>query len=293
MDNLTKQRLNFIKATQVLMFKKVRVIQSLIYAEILDSVLSVKTDDDNKIKITAGNIAISEQVRLKVNSSIDRESKGLISWILKKFSSLFNINKRNYRKFDNHTETADERALKTLMLRYGFDVKTGKIIKGGYLAQIASSDSIALMAAKIINESVSAQITLPAFRKRFSTIFKGGGGLGIVDAHFYRFTGDVFAEFDRATNTEYAKELDLQYFVYAGTAKDNTRPFCCERLNKVFHASELERWESMEWKGKNKNAPVSLALGGYNCRHMLNFISKELAEKLSGGNINQLNKGCK
>ena len=293
MTENTKIRDAWIKTTQVLLFRKVRAMQNRIYAEVLDTILSFSTDQENRLKVTAGNISMSDRVRLKINALLDKENKTLLSWLFKKFTELLHINSENFKSYDKFNDSIEQRAVKKIMLRYGYDVAKKQLIAGGYLSQIVSSESISLMAARIINESISAQVSLPDFRRRFKQVFTGGKtGLGVVDSHFMRFTGDIFAEFDRATNLEYANELDLEYFIYAGTEKDNTRPFCCEHLNNVYHVSKLKEWENKDWKGKNKNAPVAIALGGYNCRHMLNFISKELADQISGGNYEKTNKGC-
>jgi len=70
------------------------------------------------------------------------------------------------------------------------------------------------------------------------------------------------------------------YWYYAGTTIARTRKFCRDRVGRTFPDAEVESWNGMSWQGK---APgdVKINCGGYNCRHSLLPVRKELADKNS------------
>lgn len=62
-------------------------------------------------------------------------------------------------------------------------------------------------------------------------------------------------------------------FLYTGPRGSILRPFCAEHLGKVFTLAELDALDN----GPGQPKPVSVYLGGYNCRHRLAPISLERA----------------
>lgn len=81
------------------------------------------------------------------------------------------------------------------------------------------------------------------------------------------------AGFERSISIAKAEEYDLQLFLYAGDIIETTREFCRERAGKVFHVDELDEWDN------EQDLPVEQYLGGYNCRHSIDFISVLAAER--------------
>jgi hypothetical protein len=82
------------------------------------------------------------------------------------------------------------------------------------------------------------------------------------------------AGFQRAITLSKAEEVGADYFLYIGGLIETSRPFCIERDGKVFTADEIATWDN------GQGLPADIYLGGYNCRHSLRPISKELAEDL-------------
>jgi hypothetical protein len=79
----------------------------------------------------------------------------------------------------------------------------------------------------------------------------------------------------------YADQLGLNYAVYSGTLKDNSRQFCEDRLNLVFTRAEIAGWAKLEFSGKPKIGYDPFHdCGGHNCRHHLNFITDQIAQYL-------------
>jgi hypothetical protein len=69
---------------------------------------------------------------------------------------------------------------------------------------------------------------------------------------------------------ELMKSTPEDVFVYLGPLDRKTRPFCYERVGKVFTREEIDGWDN----GQNMPGPPFLTCGGYNCRHTPVSVSK-------------------
>ena len=65
-----------------------------------------------------------------------------------------------------------------------------------------------------------------------------------------------------------AEANSVSKYLYEGPSDSDNRPFCAERVGKIFSTEEVESWNSLNWAGK-KPGNVWLNRGGYNCRHHL------------------------
>jgi len=79
--------------------------------------------------------------------------------------------------------------------------------------------------------------------------------------------------FYRSMTQAKAKEFDVEYFAYVGPLDGITRPFCKQRVNKIFTRSQIAKWDN------GTNLPADIYGGGFNCRHDLVPMSKERAEQ--------------
>ena len=81
-----------------------------------------------------------------------------------------------------------------------------------------------------------------------------------------------------------AEDLKIEYYYYAGTRMKTSRSFCVSRYGKVFTKKEIQSWPELTWTGKipgtDKNN-IFVYRGGYNCRHTIRPISKNLYTKLN------------
>ena len=56
-----------------------------------------------------------------------------------------------------------------------------------------------------------------------------------------------------------------------------TRIFCESRVGNVYNRETILSWDDLQWQGKKPDNEILIDLGGYNCRHDLDWITYELA----------------
>ncbi|MCP1384800.1 hypothetical protein [Runella salmonicolor] len=132
------------------------------------------------------------------------------------------------------------------------------------------------------------------YSKSTKTIFREAlkktlGANGQPVKYLTTYTSDTLYQYSRAYTEEVTKELDVQYYYYMGTRIDTSRDFCNARMGKPFTKKEVQSWASLDWKGKipgTSKFSITMYVGGYNCRHRIVPISKEMYIKL-GGQVSQ------
>lgn len=84
----------------------------------------------------------------------------------------------------------------------------------------------------------------------------------------------ALAGFSRTVNLAKAEDLDIDLFLFAGPDDNVTRDFCAEKVGNIYTREEIESWDN------GQGLPADIYLGGYNCRHRLDPVSRELAKEL-------------
>ena len=99
--------------------------------------------------------------------------------------------------------------------------------------------------------------------------------LGSLAKYYRNFVYDTISATDRIVGMEYANSKGYEFAIYEGGIIKTSRKFCKDRNGKVFHKTEIEKFDPPTAKQANYNPFIDLS--GYGCRHHLNWISTKLA----------------
>lgn len=106
----------------------------------------------------------------------------------------------------------------------------------------------------------------------------------ITTRYVEQITTDSLYQMTQTYQLKISNDLGIEYYYYAGTKMKTSRQFCISRYGKVFTKKEIQSWPELNWAGKipgtDKNT-IFVYRGGYNCRHTLRPISKNLYQKLN------------
>lgn len=179
-------------------------------------------------------------------------------------------------------------------------LRTEKMIRGGQLMSMLKTDPTEFK--QLLSRAVTSQMSMKAFIKIIKDNINGTDEKkGLLDRQLKRYAYDTYQQYDASYNKKLAEEFDMKYFIYQGGIIKDSRDFCVCHNNKVFSIEESELWKT--WipsdcddytEGWPKAKDLSehpgymdypgydplVDRGGYNCRHILGFISDELAFKL-------------
>jgi len=262
MDNLIDK---LIKGTQ----KKVSKIEGLLYSVLLDYFIDNLSIGDDKIKYTSSNINIVN----RIDKALDRRLSGSLAKVAKFiFSGIKSVlvgTEKMTERYDTR-ETQVSPSVTNKVLKHASTTIAQKVdleavfseLKQLTLNEMANYDGISL-------RQLRGKLKEKIEEKK------------IVNKYFSRWTHDIYNQYQRIGGDEIRKDIGLRFAIYQGGLIATSRGFCESRNGKVFHESEIESWQGLNWEGKPETGYNPFYdLGGYNCRHRLDWISDGLAFRL-------------
>lgn len=149
----------------------------------------------------------------------------------------------------------------------------------GYLDTLVKADQVKNQLKQSVMKMVYGQEGYDSTRKQLNKLIEGDkDGLGALQKYHRNFTYDLYSQIDRATGKTYADDLGFNFAIYEGGLIETSREFCKEHNGNVYHRTEIAEFDPKVAKQPDYNPFTDL--GGYACRHHLNWIPDSLAKAL-------------
>lgn len=200
----------------------------------------------------------------------------MLSMVIQQASTITVFNERYFRSFENanlaNISTGVKKSLNTWL-----GISGNKATENGYLNTIISDKEAKIKVHKTALSIMQGQKGLLESKKLMREVIEGNKDkLGVFESYYNQFLYDLNNQIDRAVAYEYAEKMGLEFAVYEGGLIKTSREFCIKHEGKTFHISEILEFNPEVAIPDNYN-PIQ-DLGGYNCRHHLNWISTALAK---------------
>lgn len=287
LQRLAKVREEFMLRREAILKDLVDGLQRTVLEVIFDELLANMETDAGALLNSKSNIRLINAM----DSLYDKFRNGNLKPVVKTFADdldgLFNLNQDYFKPFTGDKAFFDKvsgnvREIMRSNIGIGAD---DRFISNGYLDSFVKDNQVLVDIKQQLYNSVSSGNGLADTQKFFREYVNGQPGKynGVLQKHFSGYIYDTYADYDRTTSNEFATELDLECFVYAGGLIDTSRPFCIDHNGKVWTREEAMGWKALV--GKPRGPIVSRFmiynplrnLGGIRCRHIANFITNEIA----------------
>lgn len=291
LNQATDQRIEVADKLTARLENLIRKIQGEVYVDIERELDALRLDDAGRITYSVGNMALIRRIELKVSQAAAKARQGLFAWIVEKALEVFGLNRLYFGLVKKSIpQQVEDRVERLVMLRLGYDTQKKLITAGGWMDTAFDVRGIARAVAQDMARAIAGRMALKLFREQFRDAFIDLKGRGYVERHWKTVSFDLMQQVDRETQNQFAEQLELPAALYSGTAKENTRPFCLERIRQYYTRDEITGWDAETWKGKIRVGHNSLVhCGGYNCRHHLSWVSQELID-IKEIEVNQYNE---
>lgn len=279
--SLSGERAKLIDKVIKRLDETVTVAQSALLTLIIDQFLD-KLDTD-------GGVILSNEKNKRLLSLLDQtfttfnKAYGLevVKEVINSVTQIVNLNETYYQVFNQPATLAPiTQEAKGLILQWlGID-KQGTVTPNGYLDTLVKDPVIK---NEVRNLGVKAIVNRSGYFEAKKTVAEYIQGktpeeAGALQKYHRNFTYDLFSQVDRANNQVYADKLELQYAIYEGGIIKTTRPFCRARNGLVFTREEVALFNPPTAKPPGYNPFTDL--GGYSCRHHLNWVPYAVAVSL-------------
>ncbi len=294
LEKVFRQRQRLIDLQQKQLIRQVGDIEKAILKKLFMEFLGELNVSDGVIKSGRSEIKLSEAIDRIFKAFEKNEATELARQITSDLSKTFQLNVNYYEGVFNTTSQGGrfsqifKDVYDVMKSRLGITGKT--TTPDGYLDRLIRNVPLRDQVKQLTFKAISGNMTIKNFTESLGTTVAGGEGIdGSLTKYYKGFAYDVYQQYDRATNDQFAKRLDLTYFIYSGGLIETSRDFCIKRNNQVFTTEDAANWindpdlpmTAAERKsGTVTNYIPTIDCGRWNCRHMIRYIPESLAKKL-------------
>ena len=192
-------------------------------------------------------------------------------------SNVLDFNAKYYSNLESKAKLLPIRARVQENVRGWLGIEDNVTKPNGYLDTLVKSEQVKNTLKQAVMKMVYGQEGWEATRKSLHKLIEGDSkGLGALEKYHRNFTYDLYSQIDRATAKTYADDLKFEFAIYEGGLIETSREFCKEHNGNVYHRTEIEGFDPKVAKQPDYNPFTDL--GGYSCRHHLNWIPTTLAK---------------
>jgi hypothetical protein len=285
-----EKKISAIKKRTAQLEAKVRTMSDMLLKALIDNFVDSLEVEGGIIKDTPKNVALLAQI----DKTIGQFASDVIAPEMTKIidggiNEIGRFNNDYFSQFADSKvkyEISRKKVSQQIRDRMGFGKKT-QLKEGGFMDAMFKMNGVKDQIYDFTRTNLIKGPGLKDFREGLRTmIVSDKDRLSPFERHFRQYAYDIFVNVDREESLLMAKDLKLTYFIYSGTLIDTSREFCIERAGNVFTMDEAKKWINDPWIVKNLERgyissynPVN-DMGLFGCRHVPQFISKEVAEKL-------------
>lgn len=251
--------------------------------QLLDLIVSEFVDNldskDGQISNTLNNKRLVGLLDAVFKKYGEEHGPAVSGAIVNGVSNVLAFNKRYFGVLDKPANLVPIQKDVTTAVSSWLGVEEGKVARNGYLDTLVKADSVKQQVKDLAMAKVVGQTGLTELRKSIKEMLGGNPDtLGRLANYYRNFTYDLYSQVDRTAAKITADKLGLQYAIYEGGLIKTSRKFCRERNGKVFTSEEIAEFDPPEAKQPDYNPATDL--GGYGCRHHLNYIPYAVAVSL-------------
>jgi hypothetical protein len=301
-SQILKAKQDFIDRQRTLMENTTIKAQSDLLSAIIAELIPQLDVKDGMIQETANNYRLMSVLDKTYKNANIVYNQVLLTQVVSTTAKLTKLNTSYFEvmlsgnipaRFENIVAKTEK------MINSYIGIDGGKLKKGGFLESYFSQNvlntELKQMTAKAVTTNMDIREYTKILKDKITGTDEYKGGL---ERQVNQYVGDLYQTYDQAYNKTIGNELGLTYFIYQGGLIDDSRDFCAAHNNKVWSIEEAQEWATWtpaqgdypagyEIKAKDMNSTPSymgypgydplINLGGYRCRHMLGWITDDIA----------------
>ena len=277
---MMKKRNKLIGSLLSSMQKQVSENQKKTFERLLEKFVDkLQTDEDGKVVNNDHNRELLNRIDEVFKDYQKAEAKQTISLLLNSVASIMNFNQGYFQALDGNARTLKIMPKVKSFMKTWIGISGDTVEPNGFIEKLVSNDSAKIALKNTAMKIVIGQEGLESAKKEIKLLVEGNPDtLGAFEKHQRTFANDLYSEIDRATAKVISQDLGFVFAVYEGGLVERSREFCIEHAGKIYHVDEIKAFKPK--KGIPPNYNPFTSLGGFNCRHHLNYISTPLARAM-------------
>ena len=295
LPNHSRAREKYIEEHTLLFNKNIIDAQGVL-AEDIDLLIATLTTTNGMVDNSTKNMLIVAQIDAIYAAFAEDQGIELMDDFIDRTDGLFNLNEDYFSSASDVAGSIFDRAKNfakdSVYTAMGYSLATGALTANGSLSNILASTGPIDAVKSSLFSAIANNLLLTDVRSGIQTITTGTKDTkGSFEKHLDSTMSQPLEKFDRATGRQFSLGLELNHAFYQGGLVPASRDFCTVRNGNVYSREEISRFGTSadqyggytnkgagEFQGKfNSGYNPFTDLGGYNCLHILTWISDELA----------------
>lgn len=290
LKDFTKKRSELIASLMSSMDGQVKDNQKKLLEKVLEKFVDkLEKDENGNVKNNDRNRNLLIQFDDIFKEYQKKEARETVGLLLQSVGSIINFNQKYFSALDGQARTLPIIPKVKDFMKVWLGIKGDIVEPNGYLDKLVSNDPAKIALKNQAMKIVIGQEGFEDAKKQIKTLIDGNQNtMGALEKHHRNFAFDLYSQIDRATSDVIRNDLGFVFAIYEGGLIETSRIFCEEHDGNIYHISEIKDFNPTEAKPPNYN-PIT-DLGGYGCRHHLNWISTAMA-KAMGKDVDKFLKG--
>ena len=290
LKDFTKKRSELIASLMSSMDGQVKENQKKLLEKVLEKFVDkLEKDENGNVKNNDRNRNLLIQFDDIFKEYQKKEARDTVGLLLQSVGSIINFNQKYFSALDGQARTLPIIPKVKDFMKVWLGIKGDIVEPNGYLDKLVSNDPAKIALKNQAMKIVIGQEGFEDAKKQIKTLIDGNQNtMGALEKHHRNFAFDLYSQIDRATSDVIRNDLGFVFAIYEGGLIETSRIFCEEHDGNIYHISEIKDFNPTEAKPPNYN-PIT-DLGGYGCRHHLNWISTAMA-KAMGKDVDKFLKG--
>lgn len=237
----------------------------------------LQRDENGNIASNTYNQNMLTTIDQLYNNFAKKHNVLIMAALMKGVDGVLNFNNKYFSTLTEKSRLTPIKAQAVNNIKAWLGIDGDKTKTNGYLDTLINNPTVKNQIKDFSVRAVYGRKGWFALKKETEEFINGkeAGSLGAFQKYYRNYTYDLISQVDRATGETYANNLKFEFAIYEGGLMDRSRPFCKEHNGNVYHISEILKFNPPTAKQPNYN-PIT-DLGGYGCRHHLNWIPTALA----------------
>lgn len=284
---LTEQRTRLIDSILAGLEALIKGAQGSLFEDLISEVFDRLDTKSGRIENTAKNKRSMSAIDKAFDSFNKDQGQTILKELVKSVDEVIKFNIEYFNEIDDAPLKEFDGTIRKSISEW-LGIKDGKIAPNGYLDKLVTDTTVRNQVKDLTFKNVVTRNGMSGTRNELEKLIKGNkDSLGALEKNLGGFVYDTISVTDRIIGLEYANEKGYEFAIYEGGLIGTSRQFCRDRNGKVFHRDEIAKFNPTKAKPPNYNPFTDL--GGYRCRHHLNWISTALAIRLRPDAISFVN----
>ncbi len=284
---LAALRADYLAKREEILKGKVNSLQGKLFEKVFDNYLLSLEKADGKLIDSNGNINMVQGLGRVYESFNTQDNVPVIKDFIKELNIIPDLNEKYFKAISQEgAGPAKERVIEVMNTKLGID-ENGNIKQNGFVDKFIRDTKSLKNLKKITNRALRKGQDFISFKDDLKEAIIGSKEIkdsGMLHQYYRNYAYDTYQQMDRLNGVEFAKALELRYFIYSGGLIKTSRPFCIARNGKIIDSQEFRNLERSDLP-ENQQSGIPddwnpmIELGGYGCRHSIDWVTDSFAER--------------